>query len=166
LWQQKPMHSARNLDPGLHRRLTDSLYVEAMVMADEARAYFDGPGNADRDRLDMIGRVAFSCESLKVTTRLMHVIAWLLTQRAWQRGEISGEALRDPRYLLGDAAATDMGTVSAFAFAARALIDGSSDLYHRVARLQAAMGLGGAALRDAPVESPARALLDRLEKSL
>lgn len=59
----------------LHRRLVDSLYVEAMVLADEARGYFDQLGRDERDALEALSRVAFSCESLKVTTRLMHVIA-------------------------------------------------------------------------------------------
>ena len=66
----------------MHRRLIDSLYVESMLLADEARGYFDEAGRADRESLDALSRVLFSCESMKVTTRLMHVIAWLLTQRA------------------------------------------------------------------------------------
>ena len=60
-------------------KLIDGLYVEAMVLADEARSYFDTGGRDDRLALDPLDRVGFSCESLKVTTRLMHVIAWLLT---------------------------------------------------------------------------------------
>ena len=68
-------------------KLVDSLYVEAMVLADEARSYFDSAARDDRMELDPVDRVGFSCESLKVTTRLMHVIAWLLTQRAVTAGE-------------------------------------------------------------------------------
>src|ERR1700740_909774 len=84
----------------IHRRLVDSLYVEAMLLADEARAYFDEIGRDERDALAALNRVAFSCESLKVTTRLMHIIAWLLTQRAVDAGELSpGEALRPSRRL-------------------------------------------------------------------
>ena len=58
----------------LQERLIDQLYVEAMVLADEARCYFDEGGRAERDALDPMIRVSFSCESLKVTTRLMHEI--------------------------------------------------------------------------------------------
>ena len=50
---------------------------------------FDGPGDKDRESLDVLMRVSFSCESLRVTTRLMHVIAWLLTRRAVTRGELT-----------------------------------------------------------------------------
>lgn len=131
-------------------------------MADEARSYFDMQGDIDRDMLNMTARIAFSCEALKVTTRLMHVIAWLLTQRAWQRGEINDAALADPKYHLGEAAASDPATIAGFPFPARALIEGSEDLYDRVLRLQARMGMAG------PVRvpsSPARALMDRLESA-
>lgn len=127
-------------------------------MADEARAYFDIREAADPETDDPIRRVAFACESLKVTTRLMHIIAWLLSQRAWQRGEIDDTELRDEKYRLGHAAATDGAVSGSFPFAARALIEGSQDLYERVSRLQERFD--GPRARAVP--SPARALQDRL----
>lgn len=148
----------------MSRKLVDSLYVEAMVMADEARAYFDQHGDDDRDGLDIMVRVSFSCESLKVTTRLMHVIAWLLTQRAVHNGELRWGDLADPKYQLGEAVSSDPAVVAAFPFAARSLIEASQDLYDRVARLQGAMGMTEAAIPMRP-QSPARALLSRLENS-
>ena len=156
--------SSYMLDTALHRRLVDSLYVEAMVMADEARAYFDRPGTADRETLEPMSRIVFSCESLKVTTRLMHVIAWLLGQRAWQRGEIDIVTLQEERFSLGEATATDPRTVADFPFSAKALIEGSSDLYDRVKRLEARLWEGrtqSPALRP----SPAHMLIDRLSQS-
>ena len=153
------------LDAGLHRRLVDSLYVEAMVMADEARGYFDKLGAVDRENLEPMQRILFSCESLKVTTRLMHVIAWLLAQRAWQRGEIDSEALADERFRLGDAAATDGESIAAFPFAAKALIEGSTDLYDRVARFEAQMIAGRNSAHDGR-QSPSQDLIDRLVRSL
>jgi regulator of CtrA degradation len=130
-----------------------------MVMADEARAYFTAQGDADRDEMPIMARIGFSCESLKVTTRLMHVIAWLMAQRGWQRGEIAEEALRDPQYYLGEAAATDPHVLADFPFAARALIEGSADLYDRVARLQAMMQ------GEREAADGARALIGRLEQA-
>ena len=38
--------------------------------------------------LEPFARVGFACESLKVTTRIMHIVAWLLTQRAVESGEL------------------------------------------------------------------------------
>lgn len=160
------MHSTvHGLDVGLHRRLVDSLYIEAMVMADEARAYFDREGTVDRDALDPLARITFTCESLKVTTRLMHVIAWLLAQRAWQRGEIDVETLGDERFRLGDAAVSDLPQFEHFAFPAKALIEGSMDLYDRVARFEARM-MAGRKQKPHNVQSPAQALIDRLARSL
>lgn len=150
------------LDPGLHRRLVDSLYVEAMVMADEARAYFDGGQTEDIAALDSLQRVAFTCESLKVTTRLMHIIAWLLSQRAWQRGEIGAGEIASEKYQLGSAHVSDPAVIAAFPFAARALVEGSEELYGRVARLEDRM-LRGARGGHAPEAGPARALMDRLQ---
>lgn len=132
-------------------------------MADEARAYFTLQADTDRDDLAMIGRIAFSCESLKVTTRLMHVIAWLMAQRGWQNGEIDDSMIRNPKYLLGEASPTDAASLTDFPFAARALIAGSADLYDRVARLQAMMDdESDGAWTGA---GPARALIDRLEQT-
>ena len=83
-------------EPQVHitSRLIDSLYTEAMLLADEARSYFDDIGRDDRVGLEPFARVGFACESLKVTTRIMHIVAWLLTQRAIESGEIP---LRDGR---------------------------------------------------------------------
>lgn len=151
----------------MSRKLVDSLYIEAMVMADEARAYFDQQGDQDRDSLDIMVRVSFSCESLKVTTRLMHVIAWLLTQRAVHNGELHRSELSDPRHRFGAAAKSDPAVVARFPFVARSLIDASQDLYERVARFQSAMDTDPM-VDDHPVRSqgPVRQLLDRLESSL
>jgi regulator of CtrA degradation len=148
-----------SLDRGLHRRLVDGLYVEAMVMADEARSYFHS--GDDQPAMDPLQRVAFTCESLKVTTRLMHIIAWLLSQRAWQRGELTEVDLLDEKYRLGNAAGTDPALSAGFPFAARALIEGSEELYGRVLRLQDRMDRMASPVQ-AIDAGPARMLMDRL----
>ncbi|MGE5721133.1 MAG: DUF1465 family protein [Sphingomonadales bacterium] len=140
-------------------KLIDSLYVEAMVLADEARAYFDLHGRGDRDALDPIVRVGFSCESLKVTTRLMHVIAWLLTQRAVEAGELTQSQATRPGRRLGNASESDAELVAKLPPDAVQLIEASRELYARVRRLDE-----GRAAEPAP--SPARSLISRLERSL
>lgn len=130
-------------------------------MADEARSYFDGKEAGTFGADEPLRRVSFACESLKVTTRLMHVIAWLLSQRAWQRGEIGDGDMADEKYRLGRATATDPGLAGEFPFAARSLIDASQELYGRVSRLQDRMDHMGAENTGQGI-SPARALLDRL----
>src|SRR3546814_11868611 len=95
-------------------KLLDSLYVEAMVMADEARAYFDQQGDRDREEMDIMLPVSFSCESLKVTSRLMHVIAWLLTQSAVPNGEYRWSDVANPRHNQGEQAASATAVVERF----------------------------------------------------
>jgi regulator of CtrA degradation len=147
---------ASALESHIQRKLIDQLYVEAMVLADEARGYFDQAGRSDRDGLTPIERVAFSCESLKVTTRLMHIIAWLLTQRAVDAGEMPRRDALDPSRRLGTAPQSDPAAIAAMPEPARTLIEASADLYRRVARLDAAQ------VQDDAPPSPARTMLDRL----
>lgn len=119
-------------------KLLDALYTEAMVLADEARSYFEsGRFHDEVMNGDSALSVAFSCESLKVTTRLMHCIAWLLNQKALHGGELSdGEAWNHDRQL-GYAAASDRPMVKRFPEEARHIVTGSEELFERLQRLSA-----------------------------
>ena len=141
-------------------RLVDSFYTEAMVLADEARSYFDDAGRDDRGSLDPFVRVSFACESLKVTTRIMHIVAWLLTQRAIESGEIPNREGRRPERRLGNAQDSDPALVARLPEPAQRLVNASSDLYARVKRLD------DGTVADEPPTSPARALMGRLERGL
>ena len=143
----------------LARRLVDGLYVETMVLADEARSYFDSSGRVSRDALDPLDRVVFSCESLKVTTRLMHVIAWLLTQRAIDAGEIAAEMAMLPSRRLGNPVISDDAAVAKLPAEAQLLVAASADLYRRVERLDEGLD------HNEPAPSPARFLLIKLEQA-
>ena len=138
----------------LTRRLIDSLYTEAMLLADEARGYFDGLGRSEI-AVEPMDRVLLSCESLKVTTRLMHIIAWLLTQRAIDAGEMmtGDQSLAPP-------VASDEDVLDRVPAEARAIIASSIDLHRRVAHLDAAPS------GETAVPSPAHHLLLRLRQSL
>ena len=139
-------------------RLIDSLYTEAMLLADEARAYFDESGRDDRQSLEPFARVGFACESLKVTTRIMHIVAWLLTQKAVETGEIrSADGKRSERRL-GHANDSDEAVVRQLPESAQRLINYSADLYSRIKRLDEGQ------LMEEPPQSPARALMGRLER--
>jgi len=141
-------------------RLVDALYTEAMVLADEARAYFDDVGKGERLMLEPFARVGFACESLKVTTRIMHIVAWLLTQRAIETGELHQVEGRRPERRLGHATTSEQAVLEQMPPAAQRLIMASSDLYARIERLDQGQ------LLDEPVQSPARALMGRLERDL
>ncbi|MES2495302.1 MAG: DUF1465 family protein [Pseudomonadota bacterium] len=143
----------------LRGRLVNSLYTEAMLLADEARAYFEHRGRDDRDELDPLARVSLSCESLKVTSRLMHMLAWLLTERAIELGQMTDDEAAAAARRLGDAAPSDASSVRGLPKPAIALIDASQDLYARVRRLEVDPPA------EAPTVSPALSLLDRLERA-
>lgn len=116
-------------------KLLDALYTESMVLADEARSYFESGRFNDECPDQATLSVAFSCESLKVTTRLMHCIAWLLNQRALHSEELTdGEAWNHDREL-GFAAASDGPVVEMFPEEARQIIDASEELFMRLERL-------------------------------
>ena len=141
-------------------RLINSLYTEAMLLADEARSYFDEAGREERATLEPFARVGFACESLKVTTRIMHIVAWLLTQRAIETGEIAARDGQRPERRLGNAQDSDPAVVGTLPPSAQKLIGSSVDLYARVKRLDE-----GGLEADVP-QSPARALMGRLEREL
>ena len=140
-------------------RLIESLYTEAMLLADEARAYFDEGGREERSSLPPFVRVGFACESLKVTTRIMHIVAWLLTQRAVESGEIKSVEGRRPERRLGHANDSDPLVIEQLPETARKLVNASTDLYARIKRLDEGQ-------LDEPAASPARALMGRLERDL
>jgi len=141
-------------------RLVDSFYTEAMLLADEARSYFDDIGRDERASLEPFARVGFACESLKVTTRIMHIVAWLLTQRAIESGEIPLREGRRPERRLGHAQESDRAVIVQLPEAAQRLINSSVDLYARVKRIDEGH-------TDSEIaQSPARALMGRLERGL
>ena len=153
-------NETREAEVRITPRLVDSFYTEAMLLADEARAYFDDAGREERCTLDPFVRVNFACESLKVTTRIMHIVAWLLTQRAIESGEIPFREGQRPERRLGHAQESDPAVVGRLPEAAQRLVSASSDLYARVKRLD------DGSMADEPPASPARALMGRLERGL
>jgi len=144
----------------LQYRLIEALYDEAMLLADEARTYFEEAENGDRNALEPLARVGFSCESLKLTTRLMHVIAWLLTQRAVVAGELGIDEARHPSRRLGDAPVTTPASLAALPSRANALIGASVALHRRVALLDTAQD------SVLPMMSPALSMQARLAQAL
>jgi len=84
----------------------------------------------------------------------------LLTQRAVESGELNSIEGRRPERRLGHAQESDRAVVDQLPPAAQRLINTSSDLYARIQRIDE----GG--LEPEVVQSPARALMGRLERGL
>jgi regulator of CtrA degradation len=87
----------------------------------------------------------------------MHIVAWLLTQRAIDTGELPIRDGRRPERRLGHAQDSDPLVVGQLPEAAQRLINTSADLYARIQRIDEGT--------EAP-QSPARALMGRLERGL
>ena len=87
-----------NRTTSLSQPIIEALYTEALVLADEVRAVFAQGTKAPEPGLpsheDAMMRLALSTEGLKTTTRIMHVLAWLLNQRAFFSGELSEKQVR------------------------------------------------------------------------
>lgn len=75
-------------------------YDEAFALLVEARNYVAHEQAADADAAGMWGRARLSLETTRLTSRLGHVMAWLLARKAVHAGEISREAAGKPPYAL------------------------------------------------------------------
>lgn len=125
----------------LSRPIIESLYTEALVLADEVRAVFalahDSSASVGNDRM----RLALSAEGLKTTTRMMHVLAWLLNQRAHFSGQMTEENLRRHGRLPVDREPREED-LALLEPATRELIMDTVHLHRRIARLDHAWSEG------------------------
>jgi regulator of CtrA degradation len=132
-----------NMD-GTQVAYLDSTYQEALGLLREARDYVAGQERQDHADLAPVARLALSCETMRLTARLTQSMAWLLTQKAVQAGELGREAARAPEHRLsGRAACLRTAPVTAgFVPSPRlqALLTRSHNLYCRVERLDALLG--------------------------
>lgn len=121
----------------LSRPIIEALYSEALVLADDVRAVFamgtKEPVSGDNTSV----RLALSTEGLKTTTRMMHILAWLLNQRAYFAGEMTENQLRLHSTLPEDRPA-DAEQLKLLEPETCELIDETEHLHRRIARLDAA----------------------------
>ena len=74
----------------------DSTYQEALSLTKEARDYLADRASNRHPWLKPEDRLQICCESMRLTTRLTQVIAWLLLQRAVLNGEITLDEAIEP----------------------------------------------------------------------
>lgn len=146
--------------PGnLSRPIIEALYTEALILADDVRAVFALGTREPQAGEDAKARLALSTEGLKTTTRMMHILAWLLNQRAFFSGELSENQVRRHGTLPTDRAA-DPEALAALEPETCELIAETERLHRRIARLDEAWRSGFA------MASPARAIHSRLQRRL
>lgn len=118
----------------------DSTFEEALALTREARDYIAYQEQVEMAKLGPVARLAASCESMRMTTRITQVVSWLLVQRAVHAGEISRAEARKPRYRLGAqkvCRATGPSVEESLPEHLLWLLERSDQLYQRVARLDA-----------------------------
>ena len=119
--------------------IIEALYQEALGLADEARHAFDDPDRFAARTFDSDAtRIALSCEALRTTTRMMHVIAWLLNHRAFHRHEMSELALRRTGRLPPAQPESDPAQLAVLDPSRRELVRRTRRFYARVERLDCA----------------------------
>lgn len=87
--------------PFIHRLAASGafkdLFREGMTLVEEAASYLDGPGREESRALPRAVALAYSTESMRLTTRLMQVASWLLLQRAVNEGELTSSQAQAER---------------------------------------------------------------------
>ena len=111
-------------------------YGEAMSLLVEARDYLTHREPIDRGALVMEERLRFCSESMRLTSRLTQIMAWLMAQRAVYEGEIPPERALDGHEALAelDICMHDDAT-GKLPQRLASLLERSRRLYVRVARL-------------------------------
>jgi len=112
------------------------VYDETLGLLIEARDYVASTLDNHRETIDV--RLAMSCETMRLTSRLTQIMAWLLVQRAVHSGEMSlSEALADEHRLSGQNVCLTVETVFDVTLpkALQSLLDRSYRLYLRIQRL-------------------------------
>lgn len=148
-----------DMDRTIHEQVVEDLYAEALMLADEARAAFDLRDEASYGNSPDEVRIALSVEGLRTTTRVMHVLAWLLNQRAYQSGELSKNQLRR-HGTLGEERPSDPLNMELLEPATRMLIRETERLHARIARLDEEMRAN-----DEDVADPVSAMQGRIAKA-
>lgn len=132
-------------------QIVEGLYADALVLADEARAAFDGSAPQSLRAAARPAAVALSIEGLRTTTRIMHILAWLLNQRAYMAGELNERQLRLHGALPKDRL-SDPEQLALLDSRTRELIVETERLHARIARLDELQRRdAGVDMEDAPV---------------
>jgi len=122
----------------MQRELFERTYDEGMKLVEETSAYLDGPGREAARYLNRHASLAYATESMRLTTRLMQVAAWLLIRRAVVTSEVSASEAEDERYRLSSkelANTASMKDTPGLPEEFLALVERSERLYERVQRL-------------------------------
>lgn len=162
--QEKTL-SGVNPDSFAASNLFFRIYDQSMQLVREAAEYLELEGVIERQQLSQQMGMVYACESMRLTTRLMQVSAWLLAMRAVRQGEMTPEDLETRGFRLGAKEVCLGGPVRGAGLLPLRMInllEASKRLYERVARLDQLMF----AQADMPVaRNPVVDQLSRIEQA-
>ena len=121
----------------INQPIVEALYCEALLLADDVRQAFDLGISQNIDEETDLTRLALSVEGLRTTTRVMHVLAWLLNQRAYFAGELTEFQLRRHSRLPADRPSEEEN-LARLEEPTRQLIRETEQLHARITRLDMA----------------------------
>ena len=73
----------------------DKTYDDALALSEQAHAYLTEIQHDCYKTGSPIDDLRLRCEAFRLSTRLMQVMAWLLTQRAIHAGELTADAVAE-----------------------------------------------------------------------
>ena len=118
------------------------LFREGMDLVEETAEYLDGAGRAESKQLMPPASLAYTSESIRLTTRLTQLASWLLVRRAIASGEITAAQAHTHRHkvtLSPQTVARPEG-FDALPETFRRLIAESFRLHDRIMRLERILG--------------------------
>lgn len=114
------------------------IYDQSMTLIRKAADYLELKGVMDRHALSQHMGAIYACESMRLTTRLMQISAWLLAMRAVRHGEITPGDIETRGFRLGAKDVCLAGPVRGAGLLPVGLIDmlgASRRLYEQMLRL-------------------------------
>jgi len=126
------------------------LYREGMALVEDTAEYLDRDGRTESRQLTPPSSLAYSAESIKLTTRLTQIASWLLVRRAIAMGEITSAEAHTHRHRVSLVPQSGLrpdgfdGLPEKF----RQLIAESHRLYDRILRLDRLMSEGYSAIEE------------------
>lgn len=135
-----------------------ALFSEANSLVEETAAYLDGGGRQDAAQLEAGAAHAYAQEGMRLTTRLMRLMSWLILRRAVADGDMTPEeADVERRKSMGFVEPTPtLETIAILPERLGALIGAAARLELRILHIDASEAL------DAPRPSPVRRELSLL----
>jgi regulator of CtrA degradation len=111
-------------------------FREGMALVEDTANYLDGEGRDASKTLSRSAALSYAGASMRLTTQLMQIASWLLVLRAVREGDMSVAEASEEKYRLTARERVGADLISGeLPKKLLALIDGASQLYDRIHRL-------------------------------